>query len=103
MQNAVHLHTSSISQEQERIMPLLQVRDFPADLYEVLKDTAKRDNRSVAQETIVLLRDSLDPKQEGIEKRKRVFAKLDEIHRQYSVDTSKMLDPVQLIREDRDR
>ena len=84
-------------------MPLLQVRDFPEELYASLKDVAKRDNRSVAQETIVLLRESLDCDEVNRIKRKKTLQKLDELHRKYPIDRSKMLDPVQLIREDRDR
>lgn len=34
-------------------MPALQVRDFPDDLYEKLKEVAAREHRSVAQQTIV--------------------------------------------------
>ena len=34
-------------------MPALQVRDFPEDLYEKLKEVAARERRSVAQQTIV--------------------------------------------------
>ena len=33
-------------------MPALQVRDFPEDLYEKLKEVAAREHRSVAQQTI---------------------------------------------------
>ena len=36
-------------------MPLLQVRDIPEDLYEKLAKVAQMENRSIAQETIVLL------------------------------------------------
>jgi hypothetical protein len=103
MQNAVHLHTSSISIEQERIMPLLQVRDFPADLYEVLKDTAKRDNRSVAQETVVLLRDKLGDSSEGNAGIKNAAAKIKRYQQDNPNLFSGYLDSEQLIREDRDR
>ena len=37
-------------------MPLLQVRDMPEDLYEKLADTAEQDNRSIAQETVGMLK-----------------------------------------------
>jgi hypothetical protein len=40
-------------------MPALQVRDFPADLYEGLKVRAKRENRSLSQQTIVAVREHL--------------------------------------------
>ena len=40
-------------------MPALQVRDLPADLYEQLKESARREHRSLAQQTTVLLRRGL--------------------------------------------
>jgi plasmid stability protein len=40
-------------------MPLLQVRDCPEDVYQKLRFQAERDNRSVPQEAVVLLRDAL--------------------------------------------
>lgn len=40
-------------------MPALQVRDFPSDLYEELKLSAEQDHRSIAQQTIALINDSL--------------------------------------------
>lgn len=40
-------------------MPALQVRDFPDDLYEQLKDYAASQHRSVAQQTIVAVEQML--------------------------------------------
>jgi len=45
-------------------MPLLQVRDMPEDLYEKLSYVAEKENRSIAQETIVLLRKALSLQEE---------------------------------------
>jgi hypothetical protein len=41
-------------------MPLLQVRDVPEDLYKTIAEIAEQDNRSIAQETIVLLKRALN-------------------------------------------
>ncbi|GHT78257.1 hypothetical protein FACS1894104_1210 [Actinomycetota bacterium] len=84
-------------------MPLLQVRDFPDDLYQVLKDTAKRDNRSVAQETIVLLRGELGVMQSSNQKIKNAIAYIKEYQHEHPQLFSGYLDSEQLIREDRDR
>ena len=81
-------------------MPLLQVRDFPEEVYESLAKVAKEDNRSISQETIVLLRSALNQKEERKSRRRRV---LDEIDKMNLGDTDKFPDPVILIREDRDR
>ncbi len=40
-------------------MPTLQVRDLPEDVYLKLSLVAKQENRSLAQQTIVLLKESL--------------------------------------------
>ncbi|MBQ6452829.1 MAG: hypothetical protein IJJ14_00555, partial [Coriobacteriales bacterium] len=40
-------------------MPLLQVRDCPEDVYEALRERAKRENRSIAQQTITILQEHL--------------------------------------------
>ncbi len=81
-------------------MPLLQVRDCPEDLYRKISLVAKNKNRTIAQQTIVLLEKALGQKESNHERRKRLIEKLES--RQISSDI-KMVDPVSLIREDRDR
>jgi plasmid stability protein len=44
-------------------MASLQVRDFPADLYEQLKERARQEHRSVSQQTIIAIREHVS---EGI-------------------------------------
>ncbi len=81
-------------------MPLLQVRDFPKDIYEKLSERAQREHRSVAQETIVLLKQQLIHDDNAIYRRKQVLSQL--LNKPVFIkDTS--LNPVDLIREDRDR
>ncbi len=81
-------------------MPLLQVRDVPEDLYERLSSVAEQDNRSIAQETIVLLKRALNHGETRISRRKRVLA---EILGNPLEDIAKFPDPAELIREDRER
>ncbi|MDR2587674.1 MAG: hypothetical protein LBC23_05385 [Coriobacteriales bacterium] len=40
-------------------MPALQVREFPGDLYEELRSRARREHRSVSQQTIVAVQEHL--------------------------------------------
>lgn len=40
-------------------MPALQVRDFPATLYDQLKEYAARNHRSIAQQTIIAVEEML--------------------------------------------
>ncbi len=81
-------------------MPLLQVRDVPADLYETLSKVAENEHRSIAQQTIVLLRSALNMKDKRISRRKAV---LQEIENLEIKDADHFPDPSQLVREDRNR
>lgn len=81
-------------------MPLLQVRDFPADLYETLSKVAQSENRSISQQTIVLLRSALNMKEERISRRKAVLKEIAELDIK---NGNELPDPAVLIREDRDR
>jgi hypothetical protein len=82
-------------------MPLLQVRNCPEDLYQALARTAAAERRSIAQETVVLLEESLRNRVEANQARRRAAIKAlladEETHALMT------LDPVALIREDRER
>lgn len=54
------------------VMALLQVRDMPDDLYETLSRVAAAENRSIAQQTIVLLKKSLQYDQKRKARRKQL-------------------------------
>ncbi len=81
-------------------MPLLQVRDIPEDLYEKLATVAQSENRSIAQETIVLLRKALNLTEERMARRKQVLEKISALN---IPNAQTFPDPAELIREDRDR
>lgn len=81
-------------------MPLLQVRDLPEDLYESLTRVAHSENRSIAQETIVLLRSALGQREERKARRAKILKEIDALE---VPDTGDSPDPALLIREDRDR
>ena len=81
-------------------MPLLQVRDFPKELYETISRVAKAENRSVPQQTIVLLKTALDITEDRKAKRKSVLSEINNLNIK---NTNKFPDPSKLIREDRDR
>ena len=81
-------------------MPLLQVRDIPNDLYDRLSRVAEEDNRSIPQETVVLLKKALGYSEERTARRKRILAEINELHIK---DVDKFPDPAMLVREDRDR
>ena len=81
-------------------MPLLQVRDVPKELYEKLSLVAAAENRSIPQETLVLLKKALDFNEGRVARRKKI---LDEIRNRRLPKVDLFPDPVDLIREDRDR
>lgn len=80
-------------------MPTLQVRDLPEDVYIRLSAVAQEENRSLAQQTIVLLKESLGLHNNNKLRRKSVLTKIQEKGYKDIDD----INPVDLIREDRDR
>ena len=81
-------------------MPLLQVRDFPLELYETISRVARAENRSVPQQTIVLLKTALNITEEHKIRRDTVLREIDSLDIKESCNFP---DPAKLIREDRDR
>ena len=81
-------------------MPLLQVRECPEDIYKKIALVAKKQNRTIAQQVVVLLEKGLGQEQSNIERRKQL---LEKINNRNISETIKKIDEVTLIREDRDR
>jgi antitoxin FitA len=79
-------------------MATLQVRELPATVYEQLKYCAQQDHRSIAQETIVLLQESIDRRLSGKSRRAAALAGFKGL----SDDTRRYSDPVESIRKDRE-
>ena len=46
-------------------MSVLNIKNFPDKLYEKLRERAKEDRRSVSQEVIHLLAETLEPRKQG--------------------------------------
>ena len=81
-------------------MPLLQVRDFPAELYDAISQVAHAENRSIPQQTIVLLKTALGVTQDRKARRQAVLREIDS----YDINNADSFpDPAKLTREDRDR
>jgi hypothetical protein len=81
-------------------MPLLQVRDFPVDIYEKISFEAKRQSRTIAQQTIVLIKKGLGEETSIKEQRQHL---LEKINNRDIPESVKAIDPVKLIRENRNR
>ena len=46
-------------------MPPLQVKDFPTDVYERLRQCAREENRSISQQTLTIIEDYLNMRDSG--------------------------------------
>ena len=80
-------------------MPLLQLRESPEDIYKKILYVTKNENRTIAQQVVVLLEKELGQPESNRERRKRLIEKLET--REISSEIKK-IDPVFLIRDDRD-
>jgi plasmid stability protein len=80
-------------------MAVLQIRDLPDHLYDKLKSAAEREHRSLSQQAIALLERALastaSPKARRQELVREVLAR--------ELPETSQLDPVLLIRDERDR
>ena len=86
-------------------MPLLQVRDFPQDLYELLSRRAEEENRSITQQTIYMLKMMLNNNVElssikKKEERKMLLDKISALNLHLPKDAPSA---AELIRKDRER
>jgi len=81
-------------------MPTLQVRELPEDVYYRLQRKAQQEHRSIAQETVVLLRRALDASE--IHRSRRSEA-LKRIARRRTPQVPGFPSSEDVIREDRDR
>jgi NAD(P)H-hydrate repair Nnr-like enzyme with NAD(P)H-hydrate dehydratase domain len=81
-------------------MPLLQVRNFPEDIYEKIKREAKRENRTITQQTVVLIKRGLGEKDSS---RERMMRALEKTKNMVVSEEAKKIDVVQWMREDRAR
>jgi hypothetical protein len=81
-------------------MPLLQVRDFPEDVYEEITFEARRQNRTIAQQTIILIKKGLGEEMSNKERRRLAVERTFSRNVPYNV---KAVDYVTFVREDRGR
>ena len=82
------------------IMPLLQVRECPEDIYNRIASVAKKQKRTIAQQVVVLLEKGLGQESSNMERRRQLLKKME--NRSIPAK-AKTIDAVALIREDRER
>ena len=61
-------------------MALLQVRDFPQELYALLAIKAQLENRSITQQTIHMLKEGLTEKSEQVSSRAAVLNSISQMN-----------------------
>ena len=83
-------------------MSSLQVRELPENIYSLLKRRAEAEHRIIAQEAIVLLAKGLETLISPKVRRTKLLQKIAE-ESGLSGGTVSKLDPVELIRKDRER
>jgi plasmid stability protein len=83
---------------QEVDMPALQVRDLPEDIYVQIGYLAEKEHRSLAQETVVILKEGIVSKLGDRERRRKLLS----VERPLDVNGNDLPDPNALVR-DRDR
>ncbi len=79
-------------------MPTLQVRDLPQELYNQLSFLAEQEHRSLAQQTIALLKEGIENRLDHRERRKKLLASFKGL----GIDTKDLPSPEFMVREDRD-
>ena len=82
-------------------MPNLQIRDLPENLYRLLKERAKKERRSLAQEAVIALARGLEREGDPLDRRRKLLKEIEE--NQIDEKVKSRFDPVALIREDRER
>ena len=82
-------------------MKSLQVRDVPEHLYQKLLEESKKEHRSLAQQTIASLAKGLDTTLSPKDKRKELLSAIS--LKKLELNEKSLKDPVDLIREDRER
>jgi plasmid stability protein len=82
-------------------MPSIQVRDLPEQIYSKIKNNAQKEHRSLSQQAIVTLKKGLGIDENHKERRRILVDQI--MSRRVAFDIAKLENPVNLIREDRDR
>jgi plasmid stability protein len=80
-------------------MPTLTIRNIPAELYDRLKERARRNRRSTTQEAAVLIERALEQAEAGPDP----FAEVSRVREALRARYGSFPDSVDLVREDRDR
>ncbi len=82
-------------------MPSLQVSELPENIYNLLQKKARKEHRSLSQEAVMTLAKGLQTSLSHKERRKKLIEEI-VTHPAFGEDDA-LPDPVELLREDRNR
>jgi plasmid stability protein len=83
-------------------MPTLYVENVPKDLYEALRNRARKQRRSISAEVLLLLESSV-PTEKELRTRRKLFKKLEKLRFTPSPSPGPFPSTEEMIREDRER
>ncbi len=83
-------------------MPSLQVRELPVNIYQRLQKRAKAEHRSLAQEAVVTLARGMETAVSHKNRRRKLLRTIAE-QTCFLGEKRVSVDPVQLVRQDRER
>lgn len=84
-------------------MPTLQVRNLPEEIYSRLVERAREERRSLAQQATVLLAEALQVNEQRLARQRTALDSLVARGARMRKRGLPVLDPVAMIREDRER
>jgi len=70
------MHSNLCLSLHKKIMPTLQIRKLPDNIYQALKDAAERERRSLSQQAIITLAKGLDVPFDFRERRREIIAEI---------------------------
>ena len=80
-------------------MPTIQVRNIPNDMYVQIQYLAEKEQRSIAEQTIILLKESLNNSNNNKNKRQIILKKMEDL----AIADVQLPAPITLLRDDRER
>lgn len=96
----MHAHAICCSMNKKQRTPSLQVREVSAEVYGTLLDRAKKEHRSLAQQTLATLERGLGIEEDRTQRRLGIIEAIRETD---VADADQLPDPVTVVREDRER
>ena len=83
-------------------MPTLYVENVPEDLYQALRDRARRHRKSIAAEVLALLEENV-PTEDELKRRRELLELAERLRSQKPAQSGPFSSAEEMLREDRER